>query len=65
MSDKILEGIFPRSAQNLSFELFQRLLALGYYIVLKVCGHVIEAAIDLAATVLYKLLQQHGHEFRD
>ena len=33
---------------------------------LKVCGHVIEAAIDLAATVLYnKLLQQHGHEFRD
>ena len=32
---------------------------------LKVCGYVIEAAIELAATVFYKLLQQQGHEFRD
>ena len=31
---------------------------------LKVCGYVIEAAIELAATVFYKLLGQ-GHEFRD
>ena len=38
ISDEILDGIFPHSSQNLSFELFQRLLALGYYFVLKVCG---------------------------
>ena len=39
-------------------------MALGYFFVLKVCGHN-EAAIELAAAVLIKPLQQHGHEFCD
>ena len=62
MSDKILDGIFPHSSQNLSFELFWRLLALGYYFVLKVCGHTIEVAIELAAAAFvnyYNSMPKH------
>ena len=61
-SHGILIEIFLIAAQNLSVELFQRMPT--FFCAQSVWTYN-EVAIELAAAVFIKRLQQHGHEFRD